>query len=193
MDPIEDEMEYVSYLLDHWLVPSRISVDDTVYDSVVSCVMEIYLNVFHHTESPIGVVTCGQYFPNKKELDITLVDFGVGIPSNVRRFLKKSRLSAGNSIKWTFQEGNTTLKEPNTIPRGRGLKELKRFIQANKGKIEVYSETGRMVVDSNGEHAYNDMIHSFSGTVVQITLNCDEMKSAHEKFIGTIPTNNSLF
>ncbi|MCP4701009.1 MAG: HAMP domain-containing histidine kinase [Gammaproteobacteria bacterium] len=59
------------------------------------------------------------------------------------------------------------------VRRGLGLDLLKEFIQLNQGKLEIYSNDGYAIVDKDGERFMNCDI-SFKGTVVHITLHCDE-------------------
>jgi len=53
--------------------------------------------------------TCGQFYPNKKKLHITIVDTGETITNNVQRFLK-NKLSPCECIHWAMQLGNTKKK-----------------------------------------------------------------------------------
>ncbi len=62
--------------------------------------MEIYANAFEHGRTDIGVFSCGQHYPKLGELKLTVIDFGVGIPRNVRDFLKNSNLPADEALKW---------------------------------------------------------------------------------------------
>jgi hypothetical protein len=54
-----------------------------------------------------------------------------------------------------------------------GLDLLKEFIRVNQGKLEVYSNEGYAVINADGER-YKNLDISFEGTVVHITLRCDE-------------------
>ena len=46
-------------------------------------------------------------------------------------------------------------------------------MRLNQGKLEIYSNDGYTIVDKDGERYENRDI-SFEGTVVHITLRCDE-------------------
>lgn len=184
--------DFTVYLRDEWLGSYRIDLDDLLKDIIVSTVLEAYVNVFDHANSPVGVASCGQHFPNNQELDITLVDFGVGIPHNVRAFLGKPDMRATDALEWAFQPGNTTKKKTSAISRGLGLKELKRFIQRNHGKLEVYSADGYIVVDSDGERT-QPLSNSFGGTVIQITLICDRNHYTLEDILPKTSDDEPLF
>lgn len=53
------------------------------------------------------------------------------------------------------------------------MKELKSFVKINHGKLEIYSDHGYVCIDQTQE-IFRDRATQFKGTVVQITLNCDE-------------------
>jgi hypothetical protein len=141
-DFCQDKVVLVDYLKTNWLGRGWVPVSEMLKDAIVGRVWEIYANAFEHGQSPIGIFSCGQHYPNKHELKLSVVDFGVGIPSNVRMFFKHDprahSLNAASCLKWAFQRGTTT--KPNN--RGLGLDLLKEFVKINKGKLEVFSHEG---------------------------------------------------
>ncbi len=165
------EDDYADYLSEKWLGKSWISVSSNLRDHIVMRVIEAYINVFDHAQSPTGVMTCGQYFPKIGELRITMVDMGVGIPHPVREYLKQPSMTAEDALRWAFAPTNTT-KDQNNFARGNGLKLLKSFMEENHGKLEIYSENGYACIDDN-ENRFENRSSSFQGTIVQITLICD--------------------
>jgi hypothetical protein len=188
-----DKDAIITYLKDMWLGRGWVSVSHALRDQIVGKMWEIYANAFDHAESPIGLFSCGQHFPRQRQLCLTVVDFGVGIPSNVRQFFKvvaaalkrhririerdalqwamDGRMTADQAMKWAFQEGTTT--KPNGMGRGMGLDLLKDFIKVNKGTLEVFSHEGYTFVNKDGEtHSTRKVF--FEGTLVNISLMCDD-------------------
>lgn len=169
-DPILD------YLTDLWLGRGWVQVSPLLKDAIVGKVWEIYTNSFEHSGSKVGVYSCGQYFQSMNQLVLAVVDFGVGIPSKVRSYLKSdpraAKLLSSSCLKWAFQSGNTTSHQTG-VARGLGLDLLKEFVQINHGSLEIYSNDAYAIVDRNGER-FQDMNSSFLGTAVLIKLNCDE-------------------
>jgi len=131
---------------------------------------EIYINSFEHSKTLIGVSSCGQHFPNRRELVLAVADFGVGIPSNVRSNVC-DRLSGAETMRWAFTRGNTTANQIYG-PRGMGLDLLKEFVRLNGGKLEIYSHDGYARIDSTGE-IYENLPVFFEGTLVQVLLLCN--------------------
>lgn len=178
-DPVNDMNGVMDYLTFNWIGKGWVQVSDPLKDAIVGRMWEIYSNAFEHSETPIGVFSCGQLFRRHNRLILSTVDFGKGIPCSVRDFLVKkgvdpqkvSRLSSGACLNWAFTRGNTTCNA--MVARGLGLDLLKEFVQVNQGKLEIYSNDGYAIVDKDGERFENCNIN-FSGTIVHITLCCDE-------------------
>ena len=164
------------YLSTEWLGQGWIGVSPGLRDSIVERVAETYVNAFDHASSPVGVYTCGQYFPQLKQLHLTLVDFGVGIPSNVRMYhqgrLPPDSLTGAKCMEWAFQRGTSTRSQEG-ISRGLGLDLLRSFIQTNKGRLEIMSHDGYICIVDNGVTC-DTLSRSFEGTLVNIRLQCDD-------------------
>lgn len=142
----------------------------------------MYNNAFEHSNSSIGVFSCGQHFPNQKKLVLSLVDFGEGIVSKVHHYLSHTHHSDEYYLEWAFQEGHTT---KNGLG-GLGLTLIKEFIKINKGKLEVYTNNSYGLIDQNGEQ-YQSTNFSFKGTFFHISLQCDESLYV---FANEIESNN---
>jgi hypothetical protein len=167
-------MDYLTY---NWIGKGWVHVSDRLRDAIAGRMWEIYNNAFEHSGTQIGVFSCGQHFWRQNDLILSVVDFGRGIPANVRTFLRQyanekqvAKLTGASCLRWAFQAGNTTKVGE---PGGSGLDLLKEFIRVNQGKLEVYSNEGYAIIDRDGERYENRDI-SFEGTVVHITLRCDE-------------------
>lgn len=175
-DPKEDANSILDYLTQNWIGKGWVKVSEPLRDAIAGKVWEIYANSFEHSKSKIGVFSCGQHFRKKNELVLSVVDFGVGIPHNVREFLssdsRAASLSAESCLKWACQSGNTTATA-NGVPRGLGLHLLKELVRVNNGKLELYSHDGYVKMSNQGEE-YKTQPFYFEGTILNITLLCDE-------------------
>ena len=168
-------MDYLTY---NWIGKGWVHVSKRLRDAIAGTMWEIYNNAFEHSGTGIGVFACGQHYWKKNDLILSVVDFGRGIPSNVRMFLRQyadenlvAKLTGATCLKWAFERGNSTC--PGDVARGLGLDLLKEFVQLNHGKLEVYSNNAYAIIDKNDE-LYENLGISFEGTVVHITLRCDE-------------------
>ncbi|MDH4100206.1 MAG: ATP-binding protein [Nitrospirota bacterium] len=165
-------MDYLTY---NWIGKGWVHVSDRLRDAIAGRMWEIYNNAFEHSGTEIGVFTCGQHFRYYNDLILSVVDFGQGIPAKIRTFAgrdpRAQDLPADACLRWAFTRGKSTCTEG--VARGLGLDLLKEFVQINQGKLEVYSNDGYAIIDKDGERYENREI-SFEGTVVHITLRCDE-------------------
>ena len=176
-DKTRDVGGIMDYLEQYWLGRGWVQVSKRLRDAIVGHMWEIYNNAFEHSGSEIGVFTCGQHFPHNETLLLTVVDFGQGIPAKIRGFFRQhtdeervAKLTGASCLRWAFQAGNTTKVGE---PGGSGLDLLKEFVRLNQGKLEIYSNDGYAIVDKGGERFENREL-AFEGTVVHITLRCDE-------------------
>jgi len=172
-DPQHDPYGFERYLTYLWLGRGWVNVSRGLSEAIVGNMAEVYVNAFDHARAPTGVFACGQHFPNIKELSLSIVDFGVGIPSNVRMFHSSryapEELSATSCMKWAFQRGTST--KPGG--RGIGLDLLREFVQKNGGRLEMFSHEGYVCV-ADGRVSYAERPTFFEGTLVNISLRCDE-------------------
>ncbi len=174
-DPVRNPKPYVAYLEQMWLGKKWIKISEALCSEIISRLCEGYLNVFDHSQSPVGLICCGQHFPKKHLLRLTMIDFGVGIPENVRNHFHKTKnispqsLPADTCLKWAFQRGTSTLPGG----RGLGLDLLSSFVRVNNGHMEIFSNEGYARADNSGLAFTNQEVY-FAGTLVTILLRCDE-------------------
>lgn len=172
---MNDIMDYLTY---SWVGKGWVNVSEKLRDAIAGRMWEIYNNAFEHSRTQVGVFSCGQHYHQNTELILSVIDFGTGIPLNIKNFFRKfveeatvRKISDANCLKWAFGRGNSTCSD--SIPRGLGLDLLKEFVRINQGKLEIYSNQGYAIIDKDGER-FEDFSISFAGTVVHITLRCDE-------------------
>lgn len=169
----EDEDAIVQDLRQHWLGRGWINVSPALANEVVGQMWELFANAFEHSDTRVGVYSCGQYFKNRRILTLAVADFGVGIPSNVRLHLGQPELSAADALRWAFLRGHSTSSRSG--PRGVGLDLLKELVRKTNGTMLVYSHDGRARIDQRGE-TYENSEPFFEGTLVQIRLLCDDKR-----------------
>jgi len=162
--------DIISYLSNDWLGHGWVHVSPRLRNAIVGVVWEIYDNAFEHANSSIGLYSCGQHFPRLRILQLAVADFGIGIPENVRRYLRR-HLPPALCLRWAFQEGASTKKQE--TGRGLGLKLLKDFVNLNHGMLEIYSQNGYALIRDKKERFHN-IKNSLQGTIVNIKIRCDE-------------------
>lgn len=173
-DTVKNSPQIMNYLKNNWLGRDWVHVSKRLQVAIVGRVWEIYENAFEHSDSPVGVITCGQRYPIRSELTLTVIDFGIGIPNRVNSFYD-NRLGTVEALKWAFTQGKTTKpgKHITQSPGGLGLGLLKSFIKTNKGKLEVFSNDGYVLISKNKEEFIGNNI-PFNGTILNIVFSCDD-------------------
>lgn len=129
---------------------------------------EVFQNAVIHSESELGIFVCGQWFPQKQKLDLTIADAGIGIRERVRRHFDNDKIGSVSAIRWALQESNTTKKGGQ--PGGLGLKLLHEFARLNKGRIHIVSRFGFYEFNA-GKEFYDKMENDFPGTAVTLEVN----------------------
>lgn len=162
----------IDYLDANWLGRAGVTMSQALRGAVMGSALEIYLNSFGHSNSPIGVVTCGQRYPNKQHVRLTVVDLGVGIPVKVRAFLKRPTMPAEDAMRWAFERGNSTA---GGLARGLGLYLLSSLVQVNKGRMSIISQDGRASATPEGI-TFQTHRQFFHGTLISVTLRSDGLR-----------------
>lgn len=168
----------IDYLTNDWLGRVHPEVGEQAKTRIIDTMLEIYNNAFEHSESSAGVFSCGQYFPKLNELTLSVADFGVGIPHNVRHFFQKepsSRvlmdLRASNCLRWAFKESHSTCSG---VSRGLGLSTLEKFITDVGGRMSVYSERGAVHMLPKGKIHYRDYSNPIAGVILHLSIPSEE-------------------
>ena len=169
--PYED-IEFMDYIRDELLSkPDFPKLSQLLGKKINESIFEIFENARTHGHCK-QIYTCGQYFSSKgiKRLDMTIVDMGKTIKSNVNEYLQ-TNLSGSDAIEWALEYGNTT--KTGNIPGGLGLDIIFEFIKLNKGKIQIVSSDGYWEY-RNGETENKIFDNPFPGTIVNIEFNLDD-------------------
>lgn len=167
--------EYLEY---DWLSNDKLKLSSKLKGQIISKIMEIFMNAYGHgvigqEHTKLGVYSCGEYDRTERKLHLSVLDFGIGIVKNV---MKHSNITDKiKAMEWALTLGNSTntdSKDP--IARGLGLALLAEFVKINKGELQIYSNDVMAYVSKDG--SFRTVINKFpiSGTLVSITINCDD-------------------
>jgi hypothetical protein len=137
------------------------------------CVFEIFSNAVIHSRTQLGIFCCGQFFPMRHRIDLSIADLGVGIRTNVEESVGMP-MKAEDAIAWATEGNNTTKRGP--IPGGLGLKLLREFIGLNGGQIQIVSDAGYWCFSGNTSQLV-PLSSAFPGTVVNIEINTSDKQA----------------
>jgi anti-sigma regulatory factor (Ser/Thr protein kinase)/anti-anti-sigma regulatory factor len=136
------------------------------------CVSEIFNNIKDHTHLDIGSIFV-QQFPNLDRVNISVADFGRGIPDAVRA--SKPALNDAQAIVQAVEGGFTTKSTPRN--RGAGLDYLLQTVVAgNGGNVTIFSLSGHVLFYPRGTGIGAQAYPSRGfcpGTTIDISLRTD--------------------
>ena len=122
---LQDSSLFAQYLLDHLAGKGIPTMSSGLGKRFQQSLFEVFENAVFHSASNIGVFVCGQFFPLKQRVDITIADAGITIPRKVNETFGWN-LSPTEALAWALKDGSTTKQEGK--PGGVGLKLLRDFI-----------------------------------------------------------------
>lgn len=152
-----------SKLVKHRSLPD---MSEKLIDFFYRSVCDIFDNAARHSNTKLGVVSCGQYFPHKLLISFTIADLGVGIRKNVRDHTGNN-LTAIEAINWAVILGNTTKSDGD--PGGMGLNLLCEFINTVGGCVRIISENAYWE-KRNSNIVERELPCLFPGTVVNFEV-----------------------
>jgi signal transduction histidine kinase len=166
-----DEGAFEDYLQRHLKGKGIPSMTEGMGKVFKQKLFEVFQNAVIHSESELGIFVCGQFFPQKQKLDLTIADAGIGIRDAVRRYFQDKRIASVPAIRWALEEGHTTKKGKQ--PGGLGLKFLHDFARLNKGRIHIVSRYG-FYEFREGTESFAKMTGDYPGTVVTLEVNTSD-------------------
>lgn len=171
---IGDGLYFLDYIVNEFSnQPELPKMSPGLFRKFCESIFEIFSNAAQHSDTELGVFSCGQFFPKRNELNFMVVDLGIGMREKVRRHLK-SDITPEGAIEWATQERNTT--RHSDIPGGLGLTLLREFISLNGGRIQIISDTGYWYREDRRAVAKR-LDNPFPGTAVSITINTSDTNS----------------
>lgn len=177
-----DTQPFYQYINDELLTKHDFpKMSESFRKDFAKSLLEIFVNADIHAHCDF-VYTCGQYFPNKKDLYFTIVNTGTTIKQNVCKFFERDDISGMKAINWAVQK-NTTTKQG--ISGGLGFATVRSFIRQNKGALQVISDDGYWSENVYGRINMKEFSKSFVGTVVNLKIKMDDTqdyKTIEEQF-----------
>jgi hypothetical protein len=128
---------------------------------------EVFLNSLEHSKTKLGIFVSDHYSPEKRILEVSIADRGIGIRENIRRE-RGLTFSPEDAIEWAMEGTNTTRRGRRT--GGLGLKLIRNFLRYNGGRLQIASDQGYMCIEGNAEPFFRRLEAPFPGTVVNIEI-----------------------
>lgn len=171
---VKDDRFFARYIEDQLIQRSEMpSMSPGLEKKFRESVFEIFSNAVIHSQTKMGIFSCGQFFPKRQKLVFTVADLGVGIRRNVEEATRVT-MGPAAAISWATEGTNTTKK--GRIPGGLGLKLLREFVALNEGFLRIVSDAGYWML-SKGKVQTAHFDKPFPGTVVNIEINTSDKNS----------------
>ncbi len=166
-----DDKQFKDYLDNELLRKDAMpDMSDGLRKEINKSILEVFNNAVIHAECE-HIISCGQYFLNKQELNFTVVDMGITIKKSVNDFLGNPKTGI-DAIHWAVEEGHTT--RIGKIPGGLGLSLIRDFLKLNKGKMQIISGDGFWEQTKKCKIIGKDFPSEFPGTIVTFVFNVDQ-------------------
>jgi len=140
-------------------------------EKMVEAIYEMFVNAQIHSETK-NIYTCGQFYPNKHTIEFTIVDSGIGFKNKINNRFGCS-VDAVQAIQWAVKDKNTTKEN---VSGGIGLALLKEFIEMNKGKMQIVSDSGFYEFGTEGD-TFKLFNGQFPGTIVNLQFRTNDMSA----------------
>ncbi|MFD1206615.1 ATP-binding protein [Sporosarcina contaminans] len=129
----------------HWLSVSFIpwlamclDVKISTLGNIEMCMGEIFNNIVDHSSENIGCIYA-QHFPSKNKVTISIADFGIGIPENIRRINPAADDAA--ALEMAIEQGVSSRTTPRNM--GAGLHTLiSNVVKGLNGTVNIHSGYG---------------------------------------------------
>jgi hypothetical protein len=164
----KDAKYFKTYVIEELIGRTELpKMSEAVKEKIVESIYEMFVNAQIHSETE-NIYTCGQFFPKKNTIEFTIVDTGIGIKEKVNSFLKV-QLTSSQAIRWAIMDKHST----KDVTGGIGLALLKEFIEKNKGKMQIVSDSGFYEFGKKGEIS-KEFRGRFPGTIVNLQFNTND-------------------
>lgn len=171
---IKDDRYFAGYIEDEFVHrPEMPDMSLGLLKKFREGVFEIFSNAVIHSQTTLGIFSCGQFFPKRNNLVFSVADLGIGIRQNILDN-RRLNLTPEQAIRWATEGRNTTKQGP--VPGGLGLKLLGEFIDLNGGCIQIVSDAGYWRRERN-QVTTALLHHPFPGTVVSLEINTADTQS----------------
>ncbi len=174
-----DSYAWLEYDFLPWLI-EKSGLSKASLAEVKTCLQELFNNISDHTIHDEGCVF-GQWYPNINEIIVSIADFGIGIPENVRKVVEG--VSDNECILKAAEDGFSTKSLPTN--RGAGLYLLLlNVVQRFHGKVSIRSGAGYVEFVNEDGNIYS-RAHTQCGfcvgTTIDIVLDTSRIPCADEE------------
>ncbi len=149
-------------------------------------ITEIFNNINDHSKSPVSGYVTTQYYPNKKELVLSVCDFGISIPTSLNNYLDKQGLpllSSHEALYHSLQFGVSSKSSPRN--KGLGLNSISEIAKSLDTRLLIFSNNAylQQMNDINGKTEYQrgQTPDAFPGTQIVMFFDTSKLEKREEE------------
>ncbi|NUM89096.1 MAG: hypothetical protein HUU37_07830 [Bdellovibrionales bacterium] len=138
--------------------------------NILLVMTELLTNAIDHSGER-ALYVCAGAWGKSRNLHITALDFGVGIPQKIRtRYLEYA--DDADAVRALLQTGGLTTRTDRA--GGRGYKTIREVLQANRGRLFLFTGRAKAILRYDRyEHLFRRARKEFGGTCVDLQFNLD--------------------
>lgn len=143
---------------------------------------ELFNNIYDHAQSSVEGFSITQYYPRLNQINTAVCDFGVGIPTTIKKLWKsKGKILEydADALRASFVSRVSIQTTPQN--RGFGLSNLLGNIQRVRGELIVYSNSAIVQFGGNSVQ-YRMLSNSIGGTLIKFSFNPYNLPEKGQEF-----------
>jgi hypothetical protein len=164
-------------------ISARTLLKASAFSEIKVSLKELFNNISDHSGEFEGFAFA-QIYPMRRNFIISISDFGVGIPYNVKKI--RSDLSDADCLLLASQEGFTTSTTGRNL--GLGLDTLIRYaVEQNKGVVRVRSGQGLLLCTASEKGAKRSTYTTTRcfGTLIEFQFQIDRLRNVDDDGQGS--------
>jgi len=166
-------------------IKTTVETDNVTANSLEVCLGELTENVFYHAAAPVGGFAAATTFRGSQEIELAIVDLGVGIASSLSANPDFADQATDDisAIHTAIKPTVTATPERNS---GYGLALTRLLLEINDGRLIVWSGEGKVEF---GENPTEKKVNRLPGTLVVLRLHTDrpfDLKTAYKRLESAI-------
>lgn len=152
----------------------RNHIEAAEIEIIRNSINEVSHNVKDHS-SKSKLFFCGQFYPKKGYISLTMTDDGITIPTKIKQkfSLMTDKLDC-HLIEWATGKGNST---KSIASSGLGLFGIRNYI-SEIGEFTILSGNGYWYQSRIGEQTLYELSYRYSGTLLNMKFYTDNQKSS---------------
>jgi ABC-type transporter Mla MlaB component/anti-sigma regulatory factor (Ser/Thr protein kinase) len=164
----------------------KVATDDVAATSLELCLTELAENVHFHADTPYGGFAAAQSFSHGNEIEVAIVDLGVGISASLGKNPQYAEQASDDvtAIHTALLPLVTSSPKRN---RGYGLAFTRFLLEMNEGRLVVRSGHGYVQYGERNAEKTTEL--PFPGTLVALRLHTDrpfDFEKAYELLTAAI-------